>query len=164
MIRIEQTISPKDYRKIIWIHYFAKKTAYIAPAVGIIAFIVFAESILRDYQNAEVADLILLFIALFVILRPFHYIQRAYKSALTNRILFQRTLIKIDKEDYLRITVEGHESNFKLRGLYRYLEKKDFLLLYSSADQYFILDRRKISDLDYSAIIGQLKRLNIKAL
>ncbi len=162
MIEINQTISDKDYKKVIALHYFGYKYTFINPILGILIILI---TIIFGIRNPEIFDekiVFLILISLFLIIRPFLYIRNIFKSSKSNKTLMKKTNIKITDDDKIVTTVGENVSTISFKDLYSYFDKKTFLLLYLARNQYLIIDKKIMSNSQVESLINTLNRLKIR--
>lgn len=161
-VEFKQNLSEKDFKKAIAIHYFGFKYTYINPAIGVVLLVIFIALNLKFGFLFEPSFLVLVAVALFLIARPWLYVQNVYKSSKTNKTLHKEAIFQFTDEDKIVAIVGENQSTFSLKDLYAFSNKKTLILLYISKTQYFIIDKKAIDEQKQEMITNKMKELGIK--
>lgn len=162
MIEISQNLSDKDFKKAIALHYFGYKYTLINPILGILILSVFAIYGIFNPEIFNEKSIFLILIGLYLVIKPFLYIQNVFKSQKSNTLLSKKTEIRITEENKIIVSAGENVSSFNLSDLYSYFDKKKFLLLYIAKNQYQIIDKTLLTNSEAEMLVRKLKELGIK--
>ena len=164
-MKFTQTISDKNLKKAIYLHYFGSKYTYVAPVLGILLFlatsVLFVLSPCPEIPKLGGRFILLLLISSCLALRPWYYVQNVFKS-----ISSDTTTIEIS-DDY-KLTTGEKESSFSvtvnISDLHSYAERKNFLFLYASRAQFLILDKKQMTEEQEKTLLGLLTEFQIRLI
>ena len=162
MIEISQNLSDKDYKKAIALHYFGYKYTWISPILGVLMSITFMISALLNPGTIDNKLIFAILFSVYLIIRPFLYIQNVFKSQKSNKTLLKETEIKITEDNKMITMIGENSSSINLLDLYSYMDKKNFLILYLAKNQYQIIDKRLLKNSESEILTAKLKELGIK--
>ena len=162
MIDFNQNILEKDYKKAIAIHYFGYKYTLINPILGVVMILGLLFGTLTGLLSIDNKTLLIFLLGVFLILRPFFYVQNVFKSIKSNKMSSIAVNIKITDDNKMITQNHNNISSINLADLYLYCDTKSFLYLYIARNQYIILDKGQIMKEQVNSILDNLKRLGIK--
>ena len=163
MIEFEQKITSVEYTKAVAIHYFGYKYTLINPVLGFTILILLGIVSVTTPEMINTTFFILLVLAVYLLLRPLIYIQGAYQATKSNEAFFELTQITITDDEKMIARANGDESSVYLKSMYAYSDTKDFIFLYYSRVQYFLLNKRYMKSNQIEEVVSKIERLGIKA-
>lgn len=161
MIKFSQKIDKKTYMRAIIKHYFAYGYTYIAPIIGIVLFSLSLFLLIRTGEMKE-SQMVFGLLSLILIARPYLYAYNIFKSVQSNNFNSDKTKIQFTDDDKLIVEFGENCSSMQLKDLYAYYIKTNLLYLYSTRNQYILIDLSKINEVELKHIIDTLKGFDIK--
>jgi hypothetical protein len=160
MMQFNQHISEKDYKRAILLHYFGYKYTYITPVLGAFVFVTMTLNLIFTHEIDQ-GKIIAILLSLFLMARPFLYVQNIIRSIRLQKNAFSFTTIKFTDNGEIEIRVDDNYSSIRLKDLIAYTSKKNFLFLYVARNQFILIDKTKLSDDEFARVVDILKDLGV---
>lgn len=160
MIEFNQHLSEREYKRAILLHYFGYKYTYITSVLGAFLFVMMVLNIIFT-QEIDQGKIIPILLSLFLMARPFLYVQNIIRSIRTQKNAFGFTTIKFTENGEIESRAGDNFSSIRLKDLIAYTSKKNFLFLYVARNQFILIDKTKLLDDEFARVIDILKTLGI---
>lgn len=163
MIIVHQILNTEVYKKALYVHYFNFRYTFISPVLGIsLLLVLFILWWVHKFDLDYRAIFVILF-SFFLISRPTRYVYQLLSSHKTSPDFGKEIQIQFsDEEDKIATTSEHSSSTLSFKDLYAYCDKKRFLFLYASKNQFMILDKNQIRTEDVSMLLYWIRKRGIK--
>lgn len=163
MIAICQKLKSEDYKRAMFVHFFSYGYAFIGPISGIILLVI--TLILWGVCDFDFSYRIILvvLISLYLISRPVRYVYQVFSAYKTSPDFGKEMQIQFfDEEDRIVVTSNYSSSTLAFKDLYAYCNKKRFLFLYASKNQFMILDKNQMKSEEVSTLLEWIRKRGIK--
>lgn len=162
MIEFDQKITEAEYKKAITIHYIGYKYTLINPVLAVLILVSLGVVYFTIPNMVNSMFFVLLALGVYLLARPFIYVYGIYQVIKSTKHAFNRMNIIITDDDRFITKANGDESSFSLKNLYAYSDKKNFIYLYPSKGQFFLLSKRFMEANEVKAVLNSVRRLDIK--
>lgn len=156
IVETENTITKKEFRRIMMKSFYPKPTSQILLYIGILAALLVCTGVLSLNSSDKIQNYGLIFLMVLNLFMPFYLVWYADQQYNTSTIL-KGSLRFVFDDEKISFQGDGIEGAYDWNKIIKYAEMKHFLLLYFSARQISFLKTNGLTEEQLNFIKSKIK-------